>query len=302
MKFNQLRDFVAVAESGSLRAAARTLDLAQPAITRAIQELEHSLGAKLFIRGARGVRLTPIGKTFLIRAKNILEEARRSRDEVSQLQGEAQGDLVIGLSIAGHMGILERVLQPFTKRYPRVRLRVIEGFLPTLEGDLLKGSIDFFIGPVAGGRHAPDLAITKLMDNERLVIGRRGHPLEHAATLAELKDAHWLTTSITHHAADELNAVFAEHGLPAPTLMGQCQSALSILTVLIGTDMLAMAPRQWVESPLVRGLLVPICAERFAAPPIMLVHRAGLGLTPAAEHFVALVRRASAPTVQAPAR
>lgn len=301
MKFNQLRDFVAVAEAGSLRGAARALNLAQPAISRSIHELEHSLSVQLFVRGARGVSLTPIGKAFFVRASNILEEVRRSREEVGQLQGPAEGDLVIGLSIAGHMGILHRVLRPFTQRYPKVRLRVIEGFLPTLEGDLLKGSVDFYIGPVLPGRTNSDLALTKLMDNERLVIGRRDHPLADATRLAELQDAHWLTTSITHDAEDELNVVFAEHGLRAPTLRGQCQSALSILTMLIGTDMLAMAPRQWVESPMMQDLLARIwLEERFSAPPIMLVHRTGLGLTPAAEHFVALVRRASAPSMKMP--
>ena len=54
MKLNQLRDFVAVAERGSLRAAARETGIAQPAITRSIQALEHSLGTQLFVREARG--------------------------------------------------------------------------------------------------------------------------------------------------------------------------------------------------------------------------------------------------------
>ena len=285
---------MAVADAGSLRAASRALGLAQPAISRSIQELEHSLGAQLFIRGARGVRLTPLGQTFLVRARGILEDVRRSREEIGQLQGETGGGIVIGLSIAGHMGVLERVLRPFSQRYPGIRLRVIEGFLPTLEGGLLDGSVDFFIGPVFEEAVPAELTISKLFDNERLVIGRRGHPLGRAIRLAALSEAHWLTTSITHDAADELNATFAEHGLPPPTLMAQSQSALSILTLLIGTDLLAMAPRQWVESPLARDLIAPIpLRERFAAPPIMLVHRAGLRLTPAADHFVGLVRKSA---------
>lgn len=125
---------MAVAEAGSLRGAARTLDLAQPAISRSIQELEHALGAQLFVRGGRG------GSSPL-------------------------------------WGRLHRVLRPFTDRFPRVRLHVIEGFLPTLENDLLKSTVDFYIGPVAEAHAPTDLAITKLIDNERLVIGRNGHPL-----------------------------------------------------------------------------------------------------------------------------
>ncbi|EEB82423.1 LysR substrate-binding domain-containing protein [Roseobacter sp. GAI101] len=301
MKFNQLRDFVAVAEAGSLRAASRRLELAQPAITRSIQELENSLGAQLFIRGARGVRLTPVGMVFLVRARNVLEEVRRAGEEVSQIQGSAEGNLVVGLSIAGHMGVLERVLRPFIRRYPRVRLHVIEGFLPTLESELLAGTVDFFIGPVSEDIVTPELDVSKLFDNERLVIARRDHPRSASRSLSDLNDVDWLTTSITHDAKDELSAVFAEHGLPPPRLIAKCQSALSILTFLMSTDMLAMVPRQWVESPLMKDLLIPFpLKERFGAPPICLVHRKGLGLTPAAEHFVTLVRKASSAPLPGP--
>ncbi|MGA9009437.1 MAG: LysR family transcriptional regulator, partial [Xanthobacteraceae bacterium] len=59
MKLNQFRDVVAIAERGSLRAAARYLQLAQPALTRSVQELERELGAPLFERRARGMVLTP---------------------------------------------------------------------------------------------------------------------------------------------------------------------------------------------------------------------------------------------------
>ena len=68
MKLNSLRDFLAVAERGSLRAAARQLGVAQPAITRNIQELEKELGVVLFERQARGVTLSPMGEVFLRRA------------------------------------------------------------------------------------------------------------------------------------------------------------------------------------------------------------------------------------------
>jgi len=141
MRFNQLRDFVAVAEHGSLRAASRALDLSQPAITRSIQELEHSLGAQLFVREARGVSLTPIGETFLIRAMAILGEIRRAREAVAQQQDGLEGELRVGFSVAGHLSILSKILGSFRKRYPGVQLRIIEGFLPTLESDLRNGLI-----------------------------------------------------------------------------------------------------------------------------------------------------------------
>ena len=294
MKFNHIRDFLAVAEAGSLRGASRSLGLAQPAITRSIQDFEKSLGAQLFIRGTRGVTLTSVGKSFLPRAQGILQEIRRSRDEVRQMQGAAEGEIVVGLSIAAHMGILERVLRPFTAKFPNIRLRIIEGFLPALENGLTEGSIDLFVGPVLDGKVHPELIFEKLMDNERFVIARRDHPLRDARDLSELMDASWLTTSITHEAWDELRHSFAEFDLPPPTLGGQCQSALSILTLLTNTDMLAMAPRQWVGSAMMGTQIVPLqLKQRFSAPPLMLVYRRGLGLTPAEQVFADLVHRAA---------
>jgi LysR family transcriptional regulator of abg operon len=294
MKFNQLRDFVAVAENGSLRAAARSLGLAQPAITRSIRELEHSLSAQLFIREARGVRLTPIGQDFLVRAMIILGEVRRAREAISQQQDDVEGELVVGLSVAGHLGIFANILRSFQNRYPGVKLRIIEGLLPTLEADLRNGLVDLYVGPAPEEAQPADLNVVKLFDNHRVVIGRRGHPLAGAKTLRDLADASWLTTSITRDAADELNQVFAEHGLGAPRLVCQSQSALSVITVLINSDILAMMPVQLIESPIADGLLEEIKLDReFAAPPIMMMHRTGIGLTPAGEYFIHLVRRAA---------
>ena len=295
MKLNQLRDFVAVAEAGSLRGAARTLSLAQPAITRSIQELEHSLGAQLFVREARGVRLTPIGETFLSRARNILGEVRRAQETVRQHQDSVEGQLVVGLSTAAHLGIAGDVLRQFQKRYPRVRLRFVEGFLPTLESDLRNGVVDLYVGPVVPEHRPADLHFVKLFDNERVVVARKDHPLHGTRRLEDLGGTTWLTTSITHEAEDELNAVFARRGLPLPALGGQAQLALSILTLLVNSDMLAMMPVQWVISPTLKGLLEELGVEEaFQAPPITLVHKAGLGLTPAGQHFADLVQRVAA--------
>src|ERR1700729_1609134 len=113
MKLNQFRDVVAIAERGSLRAAARHLGLAQPALTRSVHDLERELGAPLFERRARGMRLTPMGEAFVRRANAILSEVRRARDEVEQLSGGVGGKVVAGLSLAPHVALLPKALPAF---------------------------------------------------------------------------------------------------------------------------------------------------------------------------------------------
>lgn len=297
MKLNQLRDVAAIAKQGSLRGAARALGLAQPALTRSVRELEHELGAPLFERARRGMTLTPVGAAFVRRANAILTDVRRAQEEVEQISGGVGGSLVAGLSIAAHIALLPKSLQRFRKRYPDVRLRILEGFFPTLESGLKDGSIDFYMGPRPATAIPEGLLVEKLFDNTRLIICRSGHPLARRATpgapasLADLTGAEWVTTSITHLADDELGAFFKKHRLPPPKLVAQTQSALSLIMLLLYSDMLAMLPIQFTQFALVKNAMTSIpVRESLPAPSMVLIRRAGLSLTPAAEYLVELLR------------
>ncbi|WP_428422878.1 LysR family transcriptional regulator [Methylibium sp.] len=293
MKLNSLRDFLTVAERGSLRAAARSLGVAQPALTRSIQELERELGVVLFERRARGVHLTPMGEVFQRRAASVRSDLRRAQEEIDQLRGETHGHLTVCLSSVPHIALLPNALRPFRTRYPKVMLNVIDAVFPRVEASLLDGTIDCYIGPPP--EEIPgETAMEKLFDNTRVILGRKGHPLAHARSLRELVDAEWITTSITHKAEEELGPLFAKHGLPAPKLVMQAQSALSFLVAMAYSDMLMMLPVQWVQFPLWRDVLAVIPVEEvLPAPPVCILYRTGLPLTPAAEYFCDMMRRAS---------
>jgi LysR family transcriptional regulator, regulator of abg operon len=294
MKLNQLRDLVAVAEHGSLRAAARHLGTAQPTITRSLAELERELGAPLFERRSRGMVATPLGKAFVKRAAAILNDVRRAADEFNQLRGNAIGSMTIGLSIAAHLQLLPKALRLFRQRFPKVRLHIIEGFYPTLEAGLQDGSVDFYVGP------DPNLALPTILHKEVLLSGRRAvlcrenHPLAKATTLKALTNAEWITTSITPKAETEIGDLFKHHGLPEPTLALKSQSALTLLVCLANSDLLAMAPSQWLDSPFANKVLTTIpVKEELSAPPIIVITRADVPLAPAASFLLDLMRRAA---------
>jgi LysR family transcriptional regulator, regulator of abg operon len=292
MKFNQLRDVVAISERGSLRAAARHLRAAQPALTRSVHELERELGAPLFERRARGMILTPMGEAFVRRANAVLREVQRARDEFEQLHGGTSGRVVAGLSFVAHVALLPKALEPFHTRYPQVQLHLIDGGYPTHEAGLKDGSIDFYVGPGPEGPLSPDLVQEKLFDNARIILGRKRHPLSEAKSLRDLTEAKWTTTSVTLEAEEELGAVFAARGLPPPRLAFRSQSALSLMVLLANTDLLAMVPVQWTELAMTSGWLSPIpIKDVLPAPPIVAIRRAGLPLIPAAEFFLDLLRR-----------
>ena len=293
MKLHHFRDVVAIAERGSLRAAARHLQLAQPALTRSLGELERELGAPLFERQARGMALTSMGQAFVQRATAILHEVRRARDEVDQLQGGTRGSVVAGLSIAPHIAILPKAIGPFRARYPAVRLHIIEGIYPTIEAGLKDGSIDFYVGPEPERPVASDFLQEPLFANTRTILCRRGHKLAGAGSLADLAGAEWATTSITLRAEEELGALFERHGLPPPLLALQSQSALTLIVSLAYSDLLAMVPIQWMAFAPTAGVLQTIrVKEALPAPTIVLIRRAGLPLTPAATFLADLMRKA----------
>lgn len=294
MKLNQLRMVLAIDYKGSLRAAARDLDMTQPSLTHSLGELERELGATLFERNSRGMVATPVGRVFLRRAAVIDSEARRAREEVAQFLGSDQGELLVCLSVVAHLALLPMALPLFQQRYPGVRLRVVEGAFPAVETRLRDGSMDFYIGAAPDPVPSNEFVVEKLFDNTRAVFARKGHPLAHARSLAELGGANWVTTGITDKAEVELRELFAQRHLPPPRLVLHSESMLTILSTLAATDAMVIALRQLDEFALTRSALqrVPI-QEELPAPAVVVVRRAGLPLAPAADYFCDMFRRAA---------
>lgn len=303
MKLNQLRDVVAVAERGSLRAAARHLGIAQPAITRSIREIEQELGVDLFERHAKGAVLTAMGEAFVRRAVAIQSEITRAREEIDQMQGMTTGHVSIALSTVPHFALLPKALTAFRTRYPETLLTITEGLLPTVEAGLLDGTLDFYVGPLTEHPIGKELLVEKLFDNRRLVFGRKGHPLLSAKSLADLVHARWITTTVTLDSRAELGPLFESHALPKPHVDLRAQSALSMIVAAANSDLLMMLPEQWLDFPAIHELLEAFTLEEvLPAPAMCIVRRGRLPLTPAAEYLSDMLRRASEHHVRARGR
>ena len=126
VRLNQIRDFIAVAEAGSMRAAARRLALSQPAVTKSIRQLEMELGGVLLARGVRGVRPTELGNAFLARARAITLELSRAREEIDQLRGGRAGRLAVGCAPGPALGLLPGALPRLRRRWREATLFVID--------------------------------------------------------------------------------------------------------------------------------------------------------------------------------
>lgn len=295
MKLNHLRIVVAVLERGSIRSAARQLGMAQPAITRSIQELERELGVQIFERTKTGMITTPVGEMVIRRAKVVQVELQRTLDEVEHFKGREVGKISIGLSTAAHVAILPKILGPFRRRFPKVRLKLTEGLFPNLEADIRDGLIDLYVGPVPKERKSDDLVIEHLFPNRRIIIGRHGHPLAHATTVRQLVDASWVTTPVMPDTENEVNAIYSAVGLAPPNIVAEAHSAMSIISAVASSDLLAPMPQQWIDFVSRSNLVIRIpVVETTYAPPICVVHQARSPLAPAAQYLKDLIHRAAA--------
>jgi len=293
VKLSQLRDVLAVSETGSLRAAGRHLGIAQPAITRSIREIEQELGATLFERHAKGVRLTEIGTAFVKRAHAVQAEILRAKDEVNQLKGRLSGKVSLALSTASSMVLLPKALSEFRKRYPEAVLSISETFFAPVERELLDGRTDLYVGPFETGSTANTFIVEKLFENQRRVVGRRGHPLAHAKTFAELSGTQWLRPATAERSTEgDFEDSLAELGLHDPNIVLQSRSALITMLTLANTDLLTVVPQQWIDSPVTSALIEAFDLPPFRAAPMCIVRRPDMPLTPMAEYLCDMMRRA----------
>src|ERR1700761_3572447 len=97
LKTTQLQMLVAIAEHGTLMAAAEALSVSQPAVTKSIKELEARLGVQLLERSGAGVRLTRYGEMLLRRARTVVSEIANAERELEEMKSGAQRSLSIGV-------------------------------------------------------------------------------------------------------------------------------------------------------------------------------------------------------------
>lgn len=126
MELRQLAYFVAIAQSGTITAAAQKLHMSQPPLSLQLQKLEEELGCPLFERDTRHLRMTPAGELFYERAQGILQQCADLKREMADLQAGGRGLLRIGSVSSLNTTLLPRWVARFHNSYPQVRLELTE--------------------------------------------------------------------------------------------------------------------------------------------------------------------------------
>jgi DNA-binding transcriptional LysR family regulator len=126
MELRQLRHFISIARHGNLHRAAEELHLSQQALSASIARLEQDIGAKLLVRSARGVELSPFGEMLMPRAMTIVNEARFAHSELQSMADATQENVRSGVGVSFAQDVFPESLMSFVADYPRVDITVVE--------------------------------------------------------------------------------------------------------------------------------------------------------------------------------
>ncbi|RMI41024.1 LysR family transcriptional regulator [Actinomadura harenae] len=177
MELQQMRYVVAVAETGTFTRAAERCMVVQSALSHQIARLERELGARLFDRTSRRVRLTPAGEAFLPAARLSLDAAERAKAEVAAVSGEVRGQIAIGAIPTVTAVDLPGVLERFHARHPLVRIGLRSGASEELVERVRLGTLDVAFLGIPVGAHPKDVRGRELARGELVAVVAPGHAL-----------------------------------------------------------------------------------------------------------------------------
>ncbi len=210
-----MRYVLAVAETASFTRAAERCHVVQSALSHQVARLEKELGARLFERTSRRVRLTTAGEAFLPAARQSLEAAERARAEVAAATGEIRGKLVVGSIPTVAAVDLPAVLRDYRLRYPQVRISLRTGSSERLIEQVRDGGLDAAFLGVPPGFRAQGVHDHQLAHGRHVAVVAPGHPLADRAEvdLSDLADEVFVDFADGSAARAQSDEAFAAAGL-----------------------------------------------------------------------------------------
>lgn len=250
LKIRHLTLVVTVAEEGALVNAASRLHITQPAVTRGLHELESLLDVQLFTRNARGVEPTVFGEAFIEHARAVLGRLRQADQHVRELASADIGTVTVGTHLTGSNVLLPRAILALKQERPGVTVIVREGTPRSKVSGLLDGSLDLTVGRLVGSEPAKGLEQFRLYDEPTNLACRLDHPAlkRPSLSLQDLMDCPWVFPIEGTSLRRELEEEFSAHGLPLPRDRVECTSLVSMRTLLLESDAVALLPFLTVDA------------------------------------------------------
>lgn len=301
LRLRHLELLVALADAGTMRAAATRLHLSQPALSKMLAEIEAGFEARLFERSSHGLAANALGDAVVYRARVILGELLRGKDEVDALRTGAVGVLRLGtLSVTA---AVPRAVVQLRRRLPGARVQILEGRVRDMVQRLLDGELDCVFGAITPELLTSDLlALLKpevLLKDELCVLCAQGHALSRRRKLswAELRAQPWVAPPKDTLIRQALMTAFLDAGVQPPEPAIEVLSSVTVGSVLrMDRSLLGAVRLEHARDELARGGVRRVAVSPMMALPSLGLYtrRASEGPPPVVQAFADALRRVSA--------
>ncbi|UPG92109.1 LysR family transcriptional regulator [Luteibacter aegosomaticola] len=292
----QLRALVAVVGNSSYAAAAEDVGVSEPALHRAMRELQEALEVPLLVRVGRSIRPTDAATRLVHFVRLMLAELGAAIEEIASGGDAGSGFIRIGVLPVARAHFLPRVLSAFASEYPAAMVEVIEGPYLELLARLRQGDMDLLIGSERQTVPARDVLQEGLFDDELVIVGRAGHPLRGGRlTTAALLRYPWVVPARGVPLRLNWERMFHVRGVEPPPIRLQCASVLIMRGMMLAGDWLTLMSRDQFLLESRAGHLVELGTPgKDFWRRIAMTRRSEWLPTPLQAKFVALLRRMAA--------
>jgi DNA-binding transcriptional LysR family regulator len=297
MKLNEshLMQLSAVVDTGSVSRGATALGLAQPAVSRALAQLEARVGKPLFVKGQRPLQATPLGLQLAGHGRRILAESRRAAEAVQSLLRGSRGVVRVGGVPFFLDAMISRMIAAFQNLHPEVTFEQSYGNLAEISTALAADQLDLGIVPLGSSGVPEALDFRPILAARNVVACRVGHPLLRQKRLETAALGHfpWVAPLPGSPLLADLYAIRSTLGPVELDVRYSGGSLLSVMNYMAETDALAVLPFSVVfaERKLNRVTVLPVDIPQ-PQRHLGLLRRAGDASNPAAGAFAAHVAEA----------
>lgn len=286
----------ALYDSRSILTAARRLNLTQPTLTKALRDVETTLGVELFTRSNRGLEPTPYGEIFARHAKIVLAQLRHAAEELENLRAGYSGKVTVGTLLAASSSILPDAIALLKKERPGVAISVVVGTYDILVPSLLVGDLDMVLGRMPEQGRSRALVYEDFYSEPVCLVVRRGHPLtrKRRLTLRELVNEAWLLPLPETTLRRQIERAFLDANAPLPRNVIESVSILTNRALLRKSDCIGVMPYHVALDDVEQQLLsiLPVKLKSIESP-VGAILRAPGNLPPAASALLECLRIAA---------
>jgi DNA-binding transcriptional LysR family regulator len=299
LKLRDLHILMSVAQCGTMGKAAAQLAISQPAVSKAISEMEHTLKVRLLDRTAHGVEPTLYGRSLLKWGNAVFDDLRQSIKEIEHLSDPTVGELRIGCTEPMAWGIVPVVIDRLTRKYPKLIFNVKQADPVTLrDRELRERNIELLIGRMAEPISDDEIQVEILFEEKPFVVAglRNRWARRRKIELSELVDEPWSVGPPDSFAGSLIADAFRAKGLPPPRINSVTYSIPLHHALLAKDRFLSILPGSLLRFSADRMLLKVLPVKLPIRPgPIGIAILKSRTLSPIAQLFVDCVREVAKP-------